>query len=75
MSTAVPQVIELPKLRFVTQEQGRIKTETVKIDMPTPCKQSNAPGSLRSFDSFKLFCDDGRTLGGKFRAALDATRK
>jgi len=62
-------IIELTKLRVVTQEAGVIGRSIVKVNAPTSCVQPNSPGEL-SNTTLESFRANARSVGAAFRQAL-----
>lgn len=69
MTSATHEII-LNKLCFVTQSDGRVTTAQVRVDIPSPCRQPNGPGKLKSFNSLESFRTEARSIGSAIREAL-----
>lgn len=64
-------VIELNRLCFIGQREGRITTDTVKIDRPTACTHPNGHGELARFKTLTAFRKSAKDTGSQFRKALN----
>lgn len=70
MQATSSEIINLEHLGIVTQDAGRIGSTTVKVGVPAPCLQPNAPGQLRSFSDLDSYRSEARRIGSLFKKAL-----
>lgn len=64
------ETIILNRLQLVDHDNGLMKTRPARVQLPTPCAQTNARGHLKGYESMPAFRAQAKAVGEAYRRAL-----
>jgi len=72
MAAPEQEVVTLDKLYVHSIENGLLTRVPVRVPVPAPCGQENAPGGFSVHKNFEAFRESARQAGRDFKKALEA---